>query len=97
MNFKTIDLYWVHSWDTLTPIEEVMHTLNAAVERDNPLHRPQRLPSEDSLGIFATPGRSPARVWSPGSAKDVPGPKRRGSVPWFPDGREKRGKNAHGF
>jgi aryl-alcohol dehydrogenase-like predicted oxidoreductase len=33
MNFKTIDLYWVHSWDTLTPIEEVMHTLNAAVER----------------------------------------------------------------
>lgn len=27
-----IDLYWVHAWDTLTPIEEVMHTLNAAVE-----------------------------------------------------------------
>jgi len=27
-----IDLYWVHAWDTVTPVEEVMHTLNAAVE-----------------------------------------------------------------
>jgi aryl-alcohol dehydrogenase-like predicted oxidoreductase len=27
-----IDLYWVHAWDTLTPVEEVMHTLNAIVE-----------------------------------------------------------------
>lgn len=27
-----IDLYWLHAWDTFTPAEEVMHTLNALVE-----------------------------------------------------------------
>jgi len=26
-----IDLYWVHAWDTLTPVEETMQTLNALV------------------------------------------------------------------
>lgn len=27
-----IDLYWMHAWDTMTPMEEVMQTLNALVE-----------------------------------------------------------------
>ncbi len=27
-----IDVYWVHAWDTLTPVEEVMHSLNSLVE-----------------------------------------------------------------
>ncbi len=27
-----IDLYWVHAWDTLTPVEEVMHSLNTLVD-----------------------------------------------------------------
>jgi aryl-alcohol dehydrogenase-like predicted oxidoreductase len=26
-----VDLYWLHAWDRLTPIEEVMHTLDALV------------------------------------------------------------------
>ena len=26
-----IDLYWLHAWDSLTPVEEVMHTLDALV------------------------------------------------------------------
>jgi len=26
-----IDLYWLHAWDTLTPVEEVLHTLDALV------------------------------------------------------------------
>jgi aryl-alcohol dehydrogenase-like predicted oxidoreductase len=26
-----VDLYWVHNWDTLTPVEEVMASLDAAV------------------------------------------------------------------
>ncbi|MFZ4712142.1 MAG: aldo/keto reductase [Bacteriovoracaceae bacterium] len=28
-----IDLYWVHAWDTRTPVEEVMHSLNSLVEQ----------------------------------------------------------------
>ena len=27
-----IDLYWLHAWDTVTPVEEVVSTLNALVE-----------------------------------------------------------------
>jgi aryl-alcohol dehydrogenase-like predicted oxidoreductase len=27
-----IDLYWVHAWDGMTPVEETMHGLNALVE-----------------------------------------------------------------
>jgi len=26
-----IDLYWLHAWDTITPVEEVMHSLDALV------------------------------------------------------------------
>ncbi len=28
-----IDLYWMHAWDTVTPVEEVMSTLNSLVEQ----------------------------------------------------------------
>jgi len=27
-----IDWYWVHAWDTLTPVEEVVQSLNTLVE-----------------------------------------------------------------
>jgi aryl-alcohol dehydrogenase-like predicted oxidoreductase len=27
-----IDLYWLHNWDTITPVEEVMSTLNSVVQ-----------------------------------------------------------------
>jgi aryl-alcohol dehydrogenase-like predicted oxidoreductase len=27
-----IDVYWLHDWDTVTPVEELMHTLNSLVE-----------------------------------------------------------------
>lgn len=32
LNTDYIDLYWMHTWDTLTPIEEVMSTLNNFVQ-----------------------------------------------------------------
>jgi aryl-alcohol dehydrogenase-like predicted oxidoreductase len=28
-----VDLYWLHAWDTLTPVEEVMHTLDTLVRQ----------------------------------------------------------------
>lgn len=33
MKTDYIDLYWVHAWDGLTPVEEVMHSLNTLVEQ----------------------------------------------------------------
>ena len=33
-----VDLYWVHAWDTLTPAEEVMATLDAAVKQGKVRH-----------------------------------------------------------
>ncbi len=32
MQTDYVDLYWIHAWDTLTPVEEVMHSLSALVE-----------------------------------------------------------------
>lgn len=32
LNTDYIDLYWMHSWDTCTPVEEVMSTLNNLVQ-----------------------------------------------------------------
>jgi len=33
-----IDLYWLHAWDTRTPVEEVMFTLNSLVEQGKVRH-----------------------------------------------------------
>ncbi len=32
LNTDYIDLYWLHAWDTVTPVEEVVSTLNALVQ-----------------------------------------------------------------
>jgi aryl-alcohol dehydrogenase-like predicted oxidoreductase len=33
-----VDLYWLHAWDTVTPVEEVVSTLNDLVRQDKILH-----------------------------------------------------------
>jgi aryl-alcohol dehydrogenase-like predicted oxidoreductase len=54
-----IDVYWVHIWDPLTPIEEVVHVLDDAVRAGKVLY----------TGISdAPPGSSRAHSRSPTSA-----------------------------
>src|SRR5579871_1277768 len=38
LNTDFIDLYWLHAWDTITPVEEVVSTLNDLVREGKILH-----------------------------------------------------------
>src|SRR6266850_2343642 len=50
-----VDLYWLHAWDGLTPVDEVMGTLYSLVERN--IER-EHVPAALALGLGITP-------WSP--------------------------------
>lgn len=45
LNTDYIDLYWVHMWDTVTPVEEIMRTLDDAVRTEKVMY----------IGISDTP------------------------------------------
>jgi predicted aldo/keto reductase-like oxidoreductase len=45
-----IDLYWMHVWDTMTPVEEVMATLDQGIVLLSPLQRAPLLPPASAGG-----------------------------------------------
>jgi aryl-alcohol dehydrogenase-like predicted oxidoreductase len=49
-----VDLYWLHSWDTVTPVEEVLSTLNDLVRAGKIRH----------FGFSDTPAWYVARAWT---------------------------------
>ncbi len=49
-----VDLYWLHAWDTVTPVEEVVRTLDDLVSRGLVRH----------IGLSDTPAWYAARAWS---------------------------------
>ena len=59
-----IDLYWVHVWDQVTPAEEVLQTLAAAVRSGKILH----------YGFSNTPGWYVAKIATLAHAHGLPAP-----------------------
>jgi hypothetical protein len=66
-----VDLYWLHAWDGLTPVEEVMSTLDAPARsatsacrtsRPGTSRAPRRSPS--SAAASGSPGSSSSTRWS---------------------------------
>jgi aryl-alcohol dehydrogenase-like predicted oxidoreductase len=58
-----IDLYWVHIWDQITPVEEVMRGLDDLVRQGKVLY----------VGfLMPLPGGSPRRIHLPNCADGLP-------------------------
>ena len=58
LNTDYIDLYWLHAWDTVTPVEEVVSTLNDLVRAGKIRHYGF---SDTPRGTSHAPKRSPKK------------------------------------